>query len=84
MVNTNMLDPNGLVAVNRKNIATMGASKVSMMPTGLLDVLHEDEILDLMAYLFSRGDPNNKMFAAEAREEIQKSWRAEGHKPSES
>ena len=61
-VNTNMLDPNGLVKVNTKNIVTMGPSKISMMPTGLLDVLHEDEVLDLLAYLLSRGDRTNKMF----------------------
>ena len=58
-----MLDPNGLSKVSRKNIASIGPSKTSMMPTGLLDVLHQDEILDLMAYLLSRGDRNHKMFA---------------------
>ena len=40
----------------------MGPSKISMMPTGLLDVLHQDEILDLVAYLLSRGDRKHKMF----------------------
>jgi putative heme-binding domain-containing protein len=64
-VNTNMLDPNGLVTVNRKNIETIAPSKISMMPTGLLDVLHEDEVLDLVAYLLSRGDRNHKMFGHE-------------------
>jgi putative heme-binding domain-containing protein len=62
-VNTNMLDPNGLTNVSRNNIETIGPSKISTMPTGLVDVLHEDEILDLLAYLLSRGDPNHKMFA---------------------
>ena len=33
-----------------------------MMPTGLLDTLKEDEILDLMAYLLSRGDRKHAMF----------------------
>jgi hypothetical protein len=61
-VNTNMLDPDGLTSVSRKNIETMGPAKISMMPTGLLDVLHQDEILDLVAYLLSRGDASNKMF----------------------
>src|SRR5205085_10246495 len=54
-VNTNMLDPNGLVSVSRKNIESIGPSKVSTMPSGLLDVLRQDEILDLVAYLLSRG-----------------------------
>jgi putative heme-binding domain-containing protein len=62
-VNTNMLDPNGLTNVSRKNIETIAPAKISMMPTGLLDVLHQDEVLDLVAYLLSRGDRTNKMFA---------------------
>ncbi len=65
MVNTNMLAPDGLAGVNRKNIESMAPSKISMMPTGLLDTLHEDEILDLLAYLLSRGDRQNKMFGKE-------------------
>jgi putative heme-binding domain-containing protein len=63
LVNTNMLDPNSLTNINRKNIETIGPSKISMMPAGLLDVLHQDEILDLLAYLLSRGDRHQKMFA---------------------
>jgi putative heme-binding domain-containing protein len=67
-VMTNMLDPNGLVNVNRKKVETMARSKVSMMPEGLLDTFHEDEILDLMAYLLSRGDRHHRMFAVAGRE----------------
>jgi hypothetical protein len=33
-----------------------------MMPNGLLDTLQEDEALDLMAFLLSRGDRNHTMF----------------------
>ena len=40
----------------------MEPSKVSMMPEGLLNTLKEDEIQDLVAYLLSRGDAQNKMF----------------------
>ncbi len=61
-VNTNMLAPDGLTNVSRKSIAKMGPAKVSMMPSGLLDVLHQDEVLDLTAYLLSRGDRQNPMF----------------------
>jgi hypothetical protein len=32
------------------------------MPEGLLDTLNRDEVLDLVAYLLSRGDRNNPMF----------------------
>jgi putative heme-binding domain-containing protein len=61
-INTDMLDPNALRNVNRNRIGTMETSKVSMMPEGLLNVLKEDEVADLMAFLLSRGDKNHKMF----------------------
>jgi putative heme-binding domain-containing protein len=65
-VNTNMQDPNATVTVNRNNIESMELSKVSMMPTGLLNTLHEEELLDLMAFLLSRGDSHNAMFRQKA------------------
>ncbi len=37
-------------------------SKVSEMPQGLINVLTKDEILDLIAYLRSGGNPNDKAF----------------------
>jgi putative heme-binding domain-containing protein len=61
-VMTNMLDPNGLTNVNRKLVLSTEKSPVSMMPAGLLDTFKEDEILDLMAYLLSRGDRRSAMF----------------------
>jgi hypothetical protein len=57
-----MLNPNGIANVKRNDIDTMKPSKLSMMPTGLLDTLKEDEILDLMAYLLSRGDRKAALF----------------------
>jgi putative heme-binding domain-containing protein len=63
MVNTDMLDPNKLVNVRRRNIESMRPSPVSMMPGGLLNTLAEDEVLDLVAYLLSRGDRGHAMFA---------------------
>jgi putative heme-binding domain-containing protein len=62
MVMTNMLDPNALVNVNAKKVESIEKSKVSVMPTGLLDTFKEDEILDLVAYLLSRGDRNSRVF----------------------
>ena len=56
---------NGLVNVRRGSIEGMFPSKVSMMPTGLLNTLSRDEVLDLMAYLLSRGDRNHPMFRKE-------------------
>lgn len=61
-IQTNMLDPGALVGVDRKQIDVMMPSKTSMMPKGLLNTLNQDEVLDLMAYLLSRGDRSNAMF----------------------
>ena len=63
MVNANMYDPNDMVRVNRRDIKSIQPSKTSMMPSGLLNVLKEDEILDLMAFLLSRGERQNRMFS---------------------
>ena len=64
MVNTDMLNPNGQVTVNRTNVDLMKPSKLSMMPAGLLETLKDEEVLDLMAYLLSRGDRKHAMFKA--------------------
>jgi putative heme-binding domain-containing protein len=61
-VNTDMQNPGSTVSVNRNNIESMKPSKISMMPAGLLDTFKEDEVLDLMAYMLSRGDRNGAMF----------------------
>jgi hypothetical protein len=63
MVMTNMLDPNTMANINRNKIESIEPSKVSMMPAGLLDTLKEDEILDLLAYTLSRGNPQAPAFA---------------------
>ena len=57
-----MMDPNALQGVNRADIVKMEESKVSMMPPGLLNMLSEEDILDLLAYLLSKGDPEDPMF----------------------
>lgn len=62
MVNTDMLNPADMTGVNRDKVKSIEPSKASMMPPGLLNLLKEDEILDLTAYLLSGGNPNNPMF----------------------
>jgi putative heme-binding domain-containing protein len=59
---TDLYDPGSMVAVDRNEIKSIEESKVSMMPSGLINLLKEDEILDLMAFLLSRGDLDNSMF----------------------
>lgn len=61
-VNVNMMDPNDNKSLDRKKIKSMAQSKVSMMPPGLLNTLSDKDILDLLAYLLSKGDKNNPLF----------------------
>jgi hypothetical protein len=51
-----------MTGLNRNQIEETKPSLVSMMPEGLLNSLHEDEVLDLMAFLLSRGDRKSPMF----------------------
>ena len=62
-VNTNMMDPNQIVSVDRKQLKSMKDSPMSMMPPGLINSLSEEDVLDLLAYLLSHGDPEDPMFA---------------------
>ena len=52
-VNPDMLNPSQTTNVDRKKIKAIEASKVSPMPTGLLNQLQAQEILDLLAYVSS-------------------------------
>ena len=52
-VQSNMNDPGNFVKIKVDEIEDMAPSKVSMMPSGLLDTLEKDEVLDLLAYLKS-------------------------------
>ena len=61
-VNTDMFDPNQRVTIDRKKVKSIEPSKVSPMPSGLLSLMQQDEILDLVAYILSAGDKNNPMF----------------------
>ncbi|MDI1313069.1 c-type cytochrome [Prosthecobacter sp.] len=62
MVCTNMMDPNNFTNVDSRKVVKTEESKISMMPPGLLFMLKEDDILDLMAYLLSKGNPDDPMF----------------------
>ncbi|MEZ6109717.1 MAG: c-type cytochrome [Pirellulaceae bacterium] len=64
MIITNMLDPSSQTQLKRGQIELMRPSPLSMMPEGLLDRFTKEEILDLIAYLRSGGDPNAPEFAA--------------------
>jgi uncharacterized protein YjgD (DUF1641 family) len=48
--------------VNTTKLVKTEESKVSMMPPGLLNMLKDDDILDLLAYLLSGGNAKDPMF----------------------
>jgi putative heme-binding domain-containing protein len=54
-VATNLLTPNTLTIVAKRDVDEQVLSKVSPMPTGLLNVLTKDEILDLQAFVEAGG-----------------------------
>ena len=62
MISTNMMDPNNFTNVDARKVVKTEESKTSMMPPGLLNMLTEADILDLLAYLLSKGDPEAAAF----------------------
>lgn len=62
MVITNMLEPGKFTNVPRDSVEQQFVGKASMMPNDLLDTFNEEEILDLMAFLKSGGDPKAEVF----------------------
>ena len=62
---TVLIDPVDItktVEVKRSDIDEILKSPTSLMPAKLLDQLNKDEVLDLLAYLMSRGNPNDPAF----------------------
>lgn len=61
-----VLRPNPLedktVTIVKSQIETRSPSKVSPMPVGLLNTFSKDDILDLLAYMESQGNPNHANF----------------------
>lgn len=51
-----------VVEIKKSDIDETVASKVSLMPKDLLKTLNEDEVLDLLAYLLSRGNAQDALF----------------------
>jgi len=51
------------VKVTKSEIETRTLSKISPMPVGLLNTFSQDDILDLLAYLESLGDPGHPNFS---------------------
>ncbi|WP_232107391.1 c-type cytochrome [Gimesia alba] len=62
MLNTDLTQPNKQVRIDRKTIDEMVVSKTSPMPKELFNRMTKEEILDLIAYLISAGDPDHQFF----------------------
>ena len=62
-LNTDLYNPNLRTNVARSKVVSMGPSPVSPMPPGLLNMMEENEIMDLLAYILSGGDTNHKFFS---------------------
>jgi putative heme-binding domain-containing protein len=48
--------------LERQRITESRRSDVSLMPTGLLDKLSREEVIDLIAYVYARGDRKHILF----------------------
>ena len=62
IVVTDPEDSSKVQDLKKKDVESVKVSPVSLMPQDLLKTLNENEVLDLLAYLLSRGDPSHTMF----------------------
>jgi putative heme-binding domain-containing protein len=62
MVNTDAANPFQQETIDRKRVKSIEFSKTSPMPEGLLQMLTQEEIADLTAYILSQGDKKHAMF----------------------
>lgn len=61
-VMSNPFAPNDHMAINSADIKSKKVYPVSMMPPGMINSLNPDELLDLIAYILSAGNPQDKVF----------------------
>lgn len=57
------LKPDNKVTVKKSDIKSVGPSKLSPMPEGLINILTKDEILDMLAYIESGGNKAHAAFS---------------------
>ncbi len=62
MVSINPFAPQDMLAIDSGDIASKKPYAISMMPPGMIKVLSQDELLDLVAYVMSGGDAKDKAF----------------------
>jgi hypothetical protein len=59
---TSPLAPDDLTAVPSADVKSRKPFNISMMPPGLINTMNKDELLDLIAYMVSGGNPKDKVF----------------------
>lgn len=59
----NPYDPLNQRKLSKRDVADIRMSKVSVMPAGTINVLNEEELKDLMAYLTSNGDSTHNIYS---------------------
>jgi len=62
-VNTDMMKPSTITKVKVDTIEAIQPSQIPMMPKGLLNTMTNNDVLDLLAYLISAGNPDHELFA---------------------
>ncbi len=63
---TNPNLPHQFTDVRIDDIVSRKISPVSLMPTGLINTMNAEEVIDLLAYILSAGDASHKMFRPQA------------------
>ncbi len=58
----NPFEPGQLTVLSQSDVKTRGKYPLSAMPPGLLNTLNKDEVLDLVAFLLSGGNKEDKVF----------------------
>jgi len=65
-VSQNPYEPETVIKLAKKNVASHKYSPVSIMFGNLINSLNEEELKDLMAYLMAGGNEKNPIFSAKA------------------
>jgi putative heme-binding domain-containing protein len=63
VVVTDPEDSTKVVEVKKSEVAEVKPSPVSLMPAKLIDTLNQNEVLDMLAYMLSKGDSGSPYFA---------------------
>jgi len=66
-VSQNPFAPDELTEIPKNKVVSTKLSKVSVMLPGMINRLNPDELKDLMAYLMSGGNKDNKAFKSNSK-----------------